>query len=83
MLRSWVCSRQMVISDWGGSVPKSVATIAWKGVLGPPTERETRAVLKILFWFAAGGCTGAPFCCTVLPEVFVEVSSSLHPSPIY
>jgi len=30
-----------------------------------------------------GGCTAVPFCCTLLPEVFVEVSSSVHPSPIY
>ena len=88
MLRSLVCARQMSIQGtgdfWlGGSVPKSVGPSASEGVLGLATERETCAVLKLRFWFAAGGCTAGPFCCTALPEVFVEVSPSVHPSPIY
>lgn len=64
-------------------MPKSVGTGVSKGFLGLATERESRAVLNLRFWFAAGGCTAVPFCCTVLPEVFTEMPSSVHPSPFY
>ena len=64
-------------------MPNPTGTVVSKGVLGLVTERETRAVLNLRFWFAAGGCTAVPFCCTVLPEVFVEMSSFVLPSLFY